>query len=113
MSQTLIYGLLAIAIAFEVIGTTLMAQTAQFTRPLPTLGMAACYGVAFYCLSIIVTSLPVGIVYAVWSGLGIVLIAALNFIVFKQSLELWAIFGLGLIVAGVVVLNTLSGSVSH
>ena len=113
MTLTATYVILAIAIAFEVAGTTLLAQTAQFTRPLPTAGMAICYAIAFYCLARITGVLPVGIVYAVWSGLGIVLIAALNFIVFKQSLDLWAIFGLGLIVAGVVVINTLSGSVSH
>ncbi|GGW21798.1 QacE family quaternary ammonium compound efflux SMR transporter [Gemmobacter lanyuensis] len=112
-TSTATYSILAIAIAFEVAGTTLLAQTAQFTRLLPTLGMAACYGVAFYCLAIITSVLPVGIVYALWSGLGIVFIAALNFAVFRQTLDFWAIAGLALIIAGVVVINTLSKSVPH
>lgn len=113
MTLTATYVILAIAIAFEVAGTTLLAQTAQFTRPLPTAGMAICYAIAFYCLARITGVLPVGIVYALWSGLGIVFIAALNFMLFRQALDLWALIGLGLILAGVVVINTLSRSVVH
>lgn len=113
MSQSTLYALLIIAIGFEVAGTTLLAQTGQFTRLLPTLGMAACYMVAFYCLSLITGSLPVGIVYALWSGLGIVLIAGINYFVFGQSLDIWAVFGIALIVSGVVVIQTMSGSVQH
>ncbi len=113
MTRTAIYSILATAIAFEVAGTTLLAQSAQFTKALPTLGMALCYGIAFYCLSIVSTALPIGIVYAVWSGLGIVFIAALNFVLFRQALDLWAILGLGLIIAGVLVINILSKTVSH
>lgn len=113
MTQALTYSILAIAIAFEVAGTTLLAQSAQFTRPLPTLGMAVCYGIAFYCLSLLTGALPVGVIYALWSGLGIVFIAAVNFVLFRQTLDLWAMVGLGLIIAGVVVINTLSKTVSH
>ena len=97
MSPTVLYSLLGVAILLEVVGTTLLAQTAQFTRPLPTLGTALCYAVSFYCLSIITSSLPVGVVYAVWSGLGIVFVAGLNFVLFRQALDPWAMFGMALI----------------
>lgn len=113
MTQPVTYAILAVAIAFEVAGTTLLAQSAQFTRVLPTAGMAICYGIAFYCLSLLTGALPVGIIYALWSGLGIVFIAAINFVIFRQSLDLWAMVGLGLIILGVVVINTLSKSVAH
>ena len=113
MTRTTLYAILATAIAFEVVGTTFLAQSAQFTRALPTIGMALCYGVAFYCLSIVSTAMPIGIVYAVWSGLGIVFIAGVNFLLFRQALDLWAMLGLVLIIGGVVVINTLSKSVSH
>ncbi|HRK42600.1 MAG TPA: multidrug efflux SMR transporter [Gemmobacter sp.] len=113
MTRTSLYAILATAIAFEVVGTTFLAQSAQFTRALPTIGMALCYGVAFYCLSIVSTAMPIGIVYAVWSGLGIVFIAGVNFLLFRQSLDLWAMLGLALIIGGVVIINTLSKSVSH
>ncbi|MEH7826531.1 DMT family transporter [Gemmobacter denitrificans] len=111
MLQT--YSLLGLAVALEVVGTSLLARTDGFTRLLPTLGMALCYGGAFYLLSLTVRVLPVGIVYAVWSGMGIVLIAAIGVFAFRQSLDFWAITGLGLILAGVVIINTLSNSVQH
>lgn len=113
MTQSITYAILAVAIAFEVAGTTLLAQSAQFTRPMPTLGMAVCYAIAFYCLSLLTGALPVGIIYALWSGLGIIFIAAVNFVIFRQTLDAWALVGLGLIIAGVLVINTLSKSVSH
>ena len=113
MTRTSLYAILATAIAFEVVGTTFLAQSAQFTRALPTIGMALCYGVAFYCLSVVSTAMPIGIVYAVWSGLGIVFIAGVNFLLFRQMLDIWALLGLALIIAGVVIINTLSKSVSH
>ncbi|MGI2031647.1 DMT family transporter [Rhizobium panacihumi] len=109
----LTYGSLATAIALEVVGTTLLQQSQQFTRLLPTLGMAVCYGTAFYLLTITLKTMPVGIAYAIWSGLGIVLISAVGVVLFKQTLDLAAIIGLGLIIAGVVVVNVFSRSVSH
>ena len=113
MTRTSLYAILATAIAFEVVGTTFLAQSAQFTRAVPTIAMAVCYGVAFYCLSQVSGAMPIGIVYAIWSGLGIVFIAGANFVLFRQSLDPWALLGLALIIAGVVVINTLSKSVSH
>jgi small multidrug resistance pump len=107
------YGALFAAIALEVVGTTLLQQSQQFTRLLPTLGMAICYGAAFYLLSITLRVLPVGIAYAIWSGLGIVLISVVGLIVFRQSLDIAAMIGLGFIIAGVVIVNVFSKTVAH
>ncbi|HEV7435750.1 MAG TPA: multidrug efflux SMR transporter, partial [Pseudorhizobium sp.] len=94
------YISLAAAIALEVVGTTFLQQSQQFTRPLPTLLMALCYGAAFYLLSLSLRTMPVGIAYAIWSGLGIVLISAVGFFVLGQRLDLPALIGIGLIIAG-------------
>jgi small multidrug resistance pump len=107
------YGSLVVAIALEVVGTTLLQQSQQFTRLLPTLGMALCYAAAFYFLSITLRVLPVGVAYAIWSGLGVVLISLVGLVVFRQTLDLAAIIGLGLIIAGVAVVNLFSNAVSH
>lgn len=107
------YGALGVAICFEVVGTTLLQKSEQFTRLLPTLGMAACYLAAFYCLSLALRSIPVGIAYGIWSGVGIVLISIIGYLVFRQSLDLAALLGLSLIVAGVVIINVFSSSISH
>ena len=71
------------------------------------------YAAAFYCLSLVLKHIPVGIAYAIWSGVGIVLIAVIGFTVFKQHLDWPAVLGLALIIAGVVVINVFSDSVSH
>lgn len=107
------YGSLAAAIVLEVIGTTFLQQSQQFTRALPTILMALCYLAAFYLLSIALRTLPVGIAYAIWSGLGIVLISVVGLVIFRQTLDMAAVIGLGLIIAGVVVVNVFSSSVSH
>lgn len=107
------YGSLLIAITLEVCGTTLLQQSQQFTRPMPTLGMGVCYAAAFYFLTIVLRTMPVGIAYAIWSGLGVVMISAVGVFVFRQSLDLAAMIGLGLIIAGVAVVNLFSGSISH
>jgi small multidrug resistance pump len=109
----LTYASLAAAIVLEVIGTTLLQQSQQFSRPLPTLFMALCYGAAFYLLSLTLRTMPVGVAYAIWSGLGIVLISLIGFLVLGQRLDLPAIAGIGLIIAGVLVVNLFSKSVSH
>ena len=81
--------------------------------PSPTAGMAVCYGLAFYLLSIALRQMPVGIAYAIWSGLGVVLISVIGTVVFRQRLDLPAVIGLCLIVAGVVVINVFSRTVGH
>jgi len=101
------------AIGFEVAGTTLLQKSEQFSRLWPTLGMAACYGAAFYLLSITLKQMPVGIAYAIWSGLGVVLISMIGLVVFKQKLDAPALLGLTMIVGGVVVINLFSRTAGH
>ena len=104
---------LGAAILLEVIGTSALQASQQFSRPLPTFVMAASYLGAFYFLSLALRAIPVGIAYAIWSGLGIVLISLIGLVVFRQKLDLPAIGGLGLIIAGVVVVNVFSKSMHH
>lgn len=113
MSLPALYALLVLAIVFEVLGTSAMQAANHFSRLGPTLMMIACYAVAFYCLSYTLRAIPVGIAYAIWSGLGIVLISGVGVFVFGQTLDRPAILGLGLIIAGVLVLNLFSKSTFH
>ena len=107
------YAALFTEIVLEVIGTTLLQKSAQFTRLWPTLGMAACYLGAFWFLSLTLRTVPVGLAYAIWSGLGIVLISLIGWRVFGQALDPPAMIGIGLIIAGVVVINLFSKSMPH
>lgn len=104
------YLYLAVAIVSEVIATTALKASESFTKPLPSLLVVAGYSLAFYLLSLCVKSMDVGVVYAVWSGVGLVLIAVAAGIVYRQVPDGWALLGMGLIVAGVLVLNLLSKS---
>ena len=104
---------LAIAVTGEVVGTSALKASDGFTRAVPSIIVVAGYAVAFYFLAQVLKTMPVGIAYAVWSGLGVALITLIGFVAFGQKLDFWALVGIGLIVAGVVVLNTLSGSVEH
>lgn len=101
------------AILCEVVGTSLLQASGQFSKPLPTIGMAICYGLAFYLLSHALKTIPVGLAYAIWSGLGVVLISVIGLIIFKQKLDWPALLGLVMIVAGVVVINLFSKSAVH
>ena len=102
---------LAVAILAEVAGTTALKASDGFTRILPSILTVLCYGTAFYCLSLAMRHVPVGIIYAVWSGIGIVLIAAIGAVMYGERLDGYALLGIALIVVGVLVLNLLSGSV--
>lgn len=104
---------LGTAIALEVVGTTLLQASQQFTRLGPVLGMLVCYGLSFYLLSLALRVLPLGVAYALWSGFGILLVTLIGVVVFRQRLDAAAIIGIGLIVAGVVVINLLSKSATH
>jgi len=113
MNLSLVYSVLVVAIVFEVLGTSAMQAAQHFSRPGPTVLMVVCYAVAFFFLSWSLRYVPVGIAYAIWSGLGIVLISLVGFFVFGQKLDAAAVLGLGLIVAGVAVLNLFSKSTFH
>lgn len=104
---------LGVAIVAEVVGTTALKASENFTRLVPSLIVVAGYGVAFYCLSLVLKSVPVGIAYAVWSGLGIVLITAVAWLVYGQRIDLAGVIGMGLIIAGLVVLNVFSKATAH
>lgn len=104
---------LGIAIIGEVIATSALTASAGFTRLVPSVIVVAGYGVAFYFLSLALKTIPMGIAYAVWAGLGIVLIACFAYILYGQKLDFWAWVGIGLIVSGVTVLNVLSDTGSH
>ena len=104
---------LAMAIALEVVGTSLLQRSQQFSRLWPTLGMAICYLASFYLLSLALRVLPLGVAYAILSALGIVLVALIGLFVFHQRLDLPAVIGLGLIVAGVIVVNLFSQTAGH
>ncbi|MFM0735446.1 SMR family transporter [Paraburkholderia sediminicola] len=107
------YALLAIAIVAEVIATSAMRASEGFSRLLPSTVVVIGYGIAFYCLSLTLKSIPVGIVYAVWSGAGIVLITLMAVVMYRQVPDVPAIIGLGLIIAGVAVLNIFSKMQAH
>ncbi|NEW94095.1 multidrug efflux SMR transporter [Rhodopseudomonas sp. BR0M22] len=107
------YIALGFAIALEVTGSTFLQKSAQFTRPLPTVAMAICYVASFYMLSQALKVLPLGVAYAIWAGLGIILTATVSFFVLRQALDVAAWLGIGLIVAGVVVMNVFSRTVGH
>jgi small multidrug resistance pump len=107
------YLYLAIAIIAEVIGTTALKASESFTKPLPSLLVVVGYGVAFYFFSVCLESISVGVAYAMWAGLGIVLVTAAAAVFYKQVPDGWAILGMALIVAGVLVLNLLSESAAH
>jgi small multidrug resistance pump len=104
---------LAIAIAAEVVGTSFLRASEGFTKLVPSLVVVAGYGLAFFFLSLTLEKIPVGIAYAVWSGAGVTLIAAIGWLFLGQKLDAAAIVGMGLIVAGVVVLNLFSKTAAH
>ena len=102
---------LAVAILAEVIGTTALKASNGFTVWLPSLVVVAGYGVSFYFLSLALRSIPVGVAYAIWSGVGIVLISVIGWALFRQRLDAAALVGVGLIIAGVIVIQLLSTTV--
>ena len=109
--MTKAYFFMFIAIFCEVAGTLLLPSTQNFTRLIPTTIAATCYLSALYCLTHVLHKIPIAIVYATWSGLGIFTIAIFGYFFFKQTLAWQAIVGLFLIVAGVVLVNSSSSRV--
>ena len=109
--MTKTYLFLVGAIFFEVAGTMLLPVTQNFTKLIPTSILTICYLSAFYLLTFVVNKLPIAIVYATWSGLGVFTIAILGYIFFKQNLSWQAILGLFLIVIGVILVNSFSSKI--
>jgi small multidrug resistance pump len=109
----LTYLYLALAIVAEVVATTFLKLSDGFSKPLPSVVTVLGYAVAFYFLSLTLRSLPTGLVYAVWSGVGVVLIATIAWVLQSQKLDIAALCGMGLIVSGVVVINLFSSASPH
>ena len=108
-----IYAFLLVAIAAETVGTMGLQASQQFTRLGPSLVASLGYAGAFYCLGLVLKFMPVGVAYALWSGIGIVLIALMGFALFGQKLDMAALIGIALIIAGILVINLFSGTAHH
>jgi small multidrug resistance pump len=109
----LAYLYLAIAICAEVIATSSMKAIDGFNKPLPLLLVIGGYSLAFWMLILVVRSVPIGIAYAIWAGLGIVLVSIVAYLIYGQKLDLPALLGMGLIVSGVVIIHLFSKSTVH
>jgi len=107
------YIYLAFAILGEVIATSTLKSTGEFTRFWPSVIVVAGYATAFFLLTLVLRTIPVGIAYAIWSGLGIVLVAAAGAVIHRQIPDLPAVLGMALIILGVVVIQLFSTSVPH
>ncbi|SMC41898.1 DMT family transporter [Primorskyibacter flagellatus] len=109
----LTYATLFLAVLAETIGTTALQASQQFTKPLPSVIVVVAYAAAFYLLALTLRSVPVGVAYALWSGLGILLIALIGFVVFGQTLDWPAVVGMSLIVGGIAVIQLFSAAATH
>lgn len=109
----MIYFYMALAVAAEVVGTSALKATEGFTRLVPSLIVVAGYGTAIFLLTLVVKVLPVGVVYAIWSGLGTALIVVVAAFLYKQIPGIWEIVGVAMIVAGVVIINLLGDVKAH
>lgn len=107
------YLYLALAILTEVAATSALRATAEFTRPLPSLAVIAGYSASIYLLTLVLRSLPIGITYAVWAGMGIVLVALVSMVLYKEIPDWPAALGMAMIVGGVVLIHLFSKTVSH
>jgi small multidrug resistance pump len=107
------YLYLAVAIIAEVAATSALKASEEFTKLIPSLIVVVGYAVAFYFMTLVLRTIPVGITYAIWAGLGIVLIAIVGTVVYKEIPDIPAVIGMALIVSGVVIINMFSKTVSH
>lgn len=107
------YLLLALAIVAEVVATSALKASDGFSRPLASIIVVLGYALAFYCLAIVLRTIPVGVAYAIWSGIGIALITLIGWTFFRQSLDAPALIGVGLIVLGVLVIQLFSRTAGH
>ena len=107
------YIYLFAAIVCEVIATSALKAAAGFSRSWPSVIVIVGYGLAFYCLSLTMRTIPIGIAYAIWSGVGIVLIALVGLLFYRQPLDAPALIGMALILAGVLIINVFSKTAGH
>ena len=107
------YWYLEIAIIAEVIATSALKASGEFTKLVPSIIVVTGYGVAFYFLSLVLRTIPVGVAYAIWNGMGIVLITIVGSVFFKQIPDVPALIGMILIISGVVVINVFSKIISN
>lgn len=109
----LAYGLLGLAIITEVIGSTFLVKSEGFSKLFPSIMVVVLFSIAFYLLSQVIKTIPLGIAYAIWGGVGIVLTAIVGYVLFKQTLDAPALLGIALIVSGVAIINLFSQSTGH
>ena len=107
------YAMLALAIITEVTGSTFFFFLLSFTKLWPSLAVVVLFTIAFSLLSQVIKVIPLGIAYAIWAGVGIILTAIVGYFIFKQNLDIPAMLGIGLIVSGVLVINLFSNSTGH
>ena len=107
------YVYLALAIIAEVAATSALKASEEFSRLIPSLIVVVGYSVAFYFMTLVLRVMPVGVTYAIWSGLGIVLVTVAGFFLYRQTPDIPAMLGMGLIISGVVVIHVFSGTYSH
>jgi small multidrug resistance pump len=107
------YLYLALAIIAEVAATSALKASEEFSRLIPSLIVVVGYGAAFYFMTLVLRVIPVGITYAIWSGLGIVLVTVVGFFLYRQTPDIPAMLGMGLIISGVVVIHVFSRTYSH
>jgi len=107
------YVYLAIAIVAEVVATSAIKASQEFTQLVPSILVIVGYGIAFYFMALTLRTIPVGITYAIWSGIGIVLVAVVAAVIYKQVPDVPAMLGMGLIITGVVVIQLFSKTVQH
>jgi small multidrug resistance pump len=109
----MVYLIFAVSIFFEVIATSMMKKTEGFTILAPSVITIVCYCISFYAISIVMKTLPVGIVYAIWSAVGIILVSMVAYFIYGQKLDLYALLGMAFIITGVVIINVFSNINVH
>ena len=107
------FGILFLAILSEVIATTSLKFSEGFTKPVPSVVVVIGYGLSFYLLSITLKVMPIGVAYAIWSGVGLVLTVIAGMVLFRETLDWARVIGIFLIIAGIVFINVVSRSVAH
>lgn len=107
------YVYLLFAIIAEVIATSALKASEEFTKILPSLIVVLGYGVTFYLLTFVLRTIPIGVTYAIWSGLGVILVTLVSMVIYKEIPDIASVIGMGLIILGVIVINVFSKTVSH